>query len=217
MESLLEIKKKLRLSMDGANASSMRKKGIEYKLNFGVSIITLRKIAQQYYSDAFLAENLWKENIREMKILASLIYPPESFTMADEWVNDVDNIELAEQLCMNLFCKMPEAEKNAYRWIFSEKLYTKISGFLLYGRLFMNEKHLEPDKDIYISKALDALFQDSLLLRNAVLLSLKRYGRRSLEISDEILFSFKNRFAEFTDEQQAMYDDLKFEFDYYLS
>ena len=45
-ESILDIKQKLRLTMNGVASTDMRKAGIGYKLNFGVGLPALKEIAQ---------------------------------------------------------------------------------------------------------------------------------------------------------------------------
>ena len=74
---LRKIKQSFRLYMNGDASRSMREKGVEYKLNWGVPIPTLKAMAAEYGKDYELAIALWKENIRECKILATMIMPPE--------------------------------------------------------------------------------------------------------------------------------------------
>lgn len=71
-QQVKEIKTQLRLSMNGAVSASMRQKGLLYKLNFGVELPRLNQIAQGYAPNHALAAALWKEDIRECKILAAL-------------------------------------------------------------------------------------------------------------------------------------------------
>ena len=73
-EQLKEIKTQLRLSMNGAVSQSMREKGLVYKLNFGVELPRIKSIASAYGKDHALAQALWKEDIRECKILAGLLH-----------------------------------------------------------------------------------------------------------------------------------------------
>ena len=72
-----EIKQSLRQLMNGVTAKSMREKGMDYHLSWGASIPDLQKMAAEYGKDYSLAIELWKENIRECKILATMIMPPE--------------------------------------------------------------------------------------------------------------------------------------------
>ncbi len=207
---LSQIRKKLFLARDGANASSLRKKGIDYKMILGVPIVTLRKISKEYAPNAELANELWKEDHRELKILATLIQNPESFSGADDWVKDIHNLELAEQITSNLLCKLPDAGVLAKKWIQSDQTYTSITGFLLYTRLFMQNFQWgnQEDMEAYFYSVANALSSHSILLKNAALSSLKRMGRQSVIQAKYILAKFEN---------SLFYDDLKFEFDYHNS
>ena len=69
-QTIKEIKKQLRLSMNGVVSTLQRRQGLDYKINFGVEIPRLKEIALRYSKDVELAEELWKENIRESKLLA---------------------------------------------------------------------------------------------------------------------------------------------------
>ena len=71
-EQLKDIKTQLRLSMNGAVSQSMREKGLLYKLNFGVELPRIKMIAEGYEKNHDLAQALWKENIRECKIMAAI-------------------------------------------------------------------------------------------------------------------------------------------------
>ena len=110
-EQLKDIKTQLRLSMNGVVSQSMREKGLNYKLNFGVELPRIKSIAAAYEKNHELAQTLWKEDIRECKILAGLLQPVETFfpEIADIWVENMPNIEIAELTCMNLFQHLPYA------------------------------------------------------------------------------------------------------------
>ena len=108
-EQLKDIKTQFRLAMNGAVSQSMREKGLVYKLNFGVELPRIKAIAAGYEKDHTLAQALWKEDIRECKIMAGLLQPVETFLpeIADIWTEDIRNIELAELTSMNLFQHLP--------------------------------------------------------------------------------------------------------------
>ena len=70
-DEIREIRKELRLAMNGVISTSMREKGIVYKLNFGVPYPEIKGIARKHKPNGELAAALWKEDIREFKILAT--------------------------------------------------------------------------------------------------------------------------------------------------
>ena len=140
-EQLKEIKTQLRLSMNGAVSQSMREKGLVYKLNFGVELPRIKAIAEGYEKDHSLAQALWKEDIRECKILAGLLQPVDSFfsEIADIWVESIQNIEIAELTSMNLFQHLPYAPAKSFQWIADEREYVQTCGFLTIARLLMKK------------------------------------------------------------------------------
>ena len=103
----------------------MREKGLVYKLNFGVELPRIKAIAGEYEKDHSFAQALWKEDIRECKIMAGLLQPVDSFfpEMADIWVESIQNIEIAELTSMNLFQYLPYAPAKSFQWIADEREY----------------------------------------------------------------------------------------------
>ena len=71
------IKQSFRQMMDGAVAQSMREKGLDYHLNWGATLLRLREKADEIGKNYDLAIALWKENVRECKILATMIMPAD--------------------------------------------------------------------------------------------------------------------------------------------
>jgi len=138
-ETIKEIKAQFRLFMNGAVSQSMREKGLDYKLNFGIELPRLKEISLRYEKNHSLAGELWKENIRECKILATLLQPVETFLpeIADIWVEDIRHQEMAEIACMNLFQHLPYASTKAFQWIADEREFFQVCGFLTLARLFM--------------------------------------------------------------------------------
>lgn len=153
-ERILDIKQKLRLSMNGVASGSMRQAGIEYKLNFGVGIPELKRIASEIEKDAELAGALWKEDIRECRMIAAMIYPEDRFLpdLADVWIEQIQYPDLAEVCCMYLFSRMQGASEAAFRWIASDNGMARYCGFLTLAHLLrqgreMSERYVLELKD----------------------------------------------------------------------
>lgn len=110
-ETIKQIKRSFRLYMNGTASQSMREKGVTNMLNWGISQVDLRGLAKQYTKNVELAKALWKENVRECKIMATLLMPTEDFTeaMAVEWGNSINSLEMAEISAFNLFKNLPYA------------------------------------------------------------------------------------------------------------
>ena len=108
-DEIREIRKQLRLAMNGVISTSMREKGIVYKLNFGVPYPEIKEIARKHKPNGELAAALWKEDIREFKILATFLQPAETLPLdeAKRWVKEIPYLEIAEHCCRNLFVHLP--------------------------------------------------------------------------------------------------------------
>ena len=74
-DQIKEIKQSFRQMMDGSISQSMREKGVNYHLNWGATLPRLRAKAEKKKKNYDLAIALWKENVRECKILATMIMP----------------------------------------------------------------------------------------------------------------------------------------------
>lgn len=139
-QKLMKIKRSFRLLMSGPTSQSMTQKGLGYKINWGVPFIELKKMALEYGKDYELAIELWKEDIRECKILATLIMPAEKMLpeITDIWMEQVKSQEMAEMLAFNLLQHVDYAPAIAYEWIATDKTLYEIAGFQLLARLFAN-------------------------------------------------------------------------------
>ena len=146
-QKLMTIKRSFRLLMNGPGSQSMRDKGLGYKLNWGVPFYELKKMAQEYGKDYDLAIELWKEDIRECKILATLIMP------ADKMLAEITD-----------------------QWIASNKPLYEIAGFQLLARLFANGKEPN-DRGIneFLDQAAVALQGDNMGVKHAAANAVMRF------------------------------------------
>jgi len=152
--SIGSIKKELRASMNGILSAKMREVGMPYKLVFGVELPRLQSIAQEFEPNHQLAQQLWNENIRECKILATMLMPLEHFypEVADIWVNETPTAEIAQIAVMQLFSRLPYAAERAFEWIATDTEITQLYGYLILARLLgrgeqLNERSLEELRD----------------------------------------------------------------------
>ncbi len=181
-ETIKEIKAQFRLFMNGVASQSMREKGLNYKLNFGIELPRLKEISLRYEKNHSLAGALWKENIRECKILATMLQPVETFLpeIADIWVEDITQPELAELACMNLFQHLPYASTKAFQWMADERQYFQVCGYLTFARLFMRGSLLnERAENEFLDQATVALAGSNENYRpaQAALTALRMYMR----------------------------------------
>lgn len=178
-EKLKAIKRSFFLRMDGTASRSMREKGLDYKINWGVSIPDLRQMASQYGKDYALAIALWKEDIRECKILATMIMPSEEMLpeIVELWMEQTPSQEIAEMAAFNLYQHLDYAPVMAFQWIASDNEMEQICGYNLLSRLFM--KGQEPNErgiQEFLDQALTALQSPSVSIRHAAMNSVQRFA-----------------------------------------
>ena len=178
-----EIKQSFRQMMDGSIAQSMRDKGVDYHLNWGATLPRLRGKADGIGKNYDLAIALWKENVRECKILATMIMPPDVVLpeVIDIWMEQTTTQEIAEQAAFNLYQYLPYAPEKAYTWIASDKELYQLCGFHILSRLFMNGQ--EPNErgiNEFIDQALAALQGESIAVRKSAMSSMQRFAELGL-------------------------------------
>ena len=199
-EQVKEIKQSFRQMMDGAVAQSMRDKGLNYHLNWGATLPRLREMADELKSNLMtmsqaqgeesqtsnlysLSIALWKENVRECKILATMLMPADEMLpeVCDIWMEQTTEQEIAEQAAFNLWQHLPYAPEKAYQWIASEKPLYQLCGFHVLTRLFMNGQ--EPNErgiNEFLDQALSALQEGTLPVRKAAMQSVQRFAELGL-------------------------------------
>ena len=186
-----KIRTDLRLSMNGAVSASMRDKGVNYRMNFGVGIPRINQISEKYKQDKDLAETLWNEDVRELKILATLLYPIEQFSkeLAIIWINQIKDQELREQLCKNLLQNLIFAHDLVEESTISNTDYIRTTGYWLFARLcIIKSGALEKiNSDKLLQNALSDFKGESMLLRQSALNTLKYYGRSSNDKASVVL------------------------------
>jgi 3-methyladenine DNA glycosylase AlkD len=178
-----EIKQSFRQMMDGSIAQSMRDKGLNYHLNWGATLPRLQEMAKEFGPDYDLAIALWKENVRECKILATMLMPANQILpeVVDIWMEQIPSQEIAEQVAFNLWQHLPFAPEKAYQWMASDKEYDQLCGFHVLTRLFMN--HQEPNErgiNEYLDQLLVALQGPYPSVRKAAMQSVYRFAELGL-------------------------------------
>ena len=145
-EKIKEIKQSFRLMMNGTASRSMREKGADYKLNWGVSLPDLQAMAEEIGKDYELAISLWKEDVRECKNLATMLMPPEKMLpeVAEIWMEQTNSQEMAEIAAFQLYQHLDSASILAFRWMASDKMPYQVCAYQILARLFA--KGQEPNE-----------------------------------------------------------------------
>lgn len=192
-EQLRIVKQSLRGVMNGPVSASMREKGLAYKINFGVELPRLQEMSEEFPHTYELSAALWKEDIRECKILAGMLMPVEQFDaeLAEIWIEQMRFTEEAECTVMHLFSRAPWASTKAFEWIASENPMAELCGYLLFSRLFMQGfVPSKRDSHEYLDQTSAALKSDTLSVKNAAgkaLIKFMNLGEEQEQAAEEML------------------------------
>jgi len=213
--------------MNGVISTSMRQRGMNYKLIFGVPIPEIKHIAAAHEPDAELARALWKEDVREMKILATLLFPAGSMTQEEAlaWMREIPYPEIAEQCCNNLFPTVEQPDQLALKFLADKKSpFGRMCGFLLWAQLFKKNLAVEKSRvEAFLAECTCTMHPDveagatesSWQEKQAAVQALKFFGRLSPANAQDTLSVIAEDGQPETEELKAYYDDLQFEFAYY--
>ena len=200
-ETIKEIKKQFRLFMNGIVSQSMREKGLDYKLNFGIELPRLKEIAAKFEKNHDVAQALWKENIRECKILAGMLQPIDTFYP-----------EIAELTCMNLFQHLPYASDKAFQWMADEGEYFQFCGYMLMARLLMRGNEMnERAENECLDQAMTALQGETGMICRSASTALKKYASQSAGNAKKLLKLLQPLAASEKQEVLALIEDVKLE------
>ena len=173
------IKADLRAAMNGVAAATIRNSGMGYRLVYGVELPRLREIAAAYTPDRRLAQQLWDEDVRELKMLAVMLFPADEMDRerAMLWIDSISpkQSELAGLLAMDLLAPQPYAADLAFCLIADESPVRQLCGYLTIGRLLINGAQLSPDAEAELrDQAQAALADDYTPLKRAAANTLAR-------------------------------------------
>ncbi len=191
-DDVKKIKRSFRLFMNGVASSSMRDKGLEYKINWGIPVTRLRDMAAQYAPSVALAERLWESDVRECKILATMLMPAERFSepMALSWLSACNNQELVEMLVFNLVQNMPGVETFVVSLLCSDERNAPLAALHLVSRLVARQNVAFMTDEVVSSFAqlvIKALNGTDAVLKHAALNSVTRYVDRELKGADKVV------------------------------
>ena len=163
---------------------------MNYHLNWGATIPRLKDKAEELREQTpttddqyTLAIALWKENVRECKILATMLMPADRILpeVVDIWMEQIPSQEIAEQAAFNLWQHLPFAAEKAFQWIASEREYDQLCGFHVLSRLMMNcQEPNERGINELLDQSIAALQGPFPSVRKAAMQSVQRFAELGL-------------------------------------
>ena len=195
--------------MNGVTAQSLRDKGVNYHLNWGVSLQHLQEMAAEIKAEGHtpaefheLSILLWKENIRECKILATMLMPADNFPadLAMLWVEQTPTQEVAELAAMHLYQHLPYAKDMALQLIAQPYEMAQLQGYCILARLFSNNTEfteseinevIDQAQSTFKSQSSDISHQSSSIsLRHAILNTIKKLSQHTPHLNDYFEVTF---------------------------
>ncbi len=171
MSDLSETLQFIRHHQDGEIAEKIRNSGLHYNMNYGVSSMLLSNFAKEKGRNQDLANQLWKENFREAKLISLMFANPNTISNQEieSYVNGCVNNEMVEIAVMHLFSQLPQVKELSMNWIKNENKYVKMSGYMTIARLAMKKIFVsEPQLRVICSQIEKDIKTDDLFVFQAI-------------------------------------------------
>ena len=186
MASVEEVLERLKSMARPDQLEGMAKYGMIVERRLGVSVPNLRRMAKELGQNHKLALELWKTGIVEARLVAAMTDDPEKLTegQMEDWVKDINSWDVCDQVCMNLFEKVPLAWKKIIDWSEREEEFVKRAAFALIACLAWHDKKVTDEKFIELFPVIIRGATDERnFVRKAVNWALRNIGKRSLNLN----------------------------------
>jgi 3-methyladenine DNA glycosylase AlkD len=184
--SIGSVIKRLRSLSNPEAVEGMARYGINPERNLGISIPHLRQAAREIGRDHELALDLWKTGIHDARILAGMIDEPDKVSekQMEQWAGDFNSWDVCDQVCMNLFEKLPLAHNKAVEWSNRSEEFIKRAGFALMAMLAVRDKKAGDEKFVEFFPYIKKESTDSRnYVKKAVNWALRQIGKRNLNLN----------------------------------
>ena len=177
-----EVLNVLKNLSDPRNVEGMARFGIKPAVVLGVPKPALRRLAKDLGQDHDLTQQLWASGVHEARILASMIDDPTEVTevQMQSWANDLDNWDICDQCCMNLFWRTPLGYRKAEEWSSADREFVKRAGFVLMASLAIHDKKARDRKfEEFFPVIRREAVDNRNFVRKAVNWALRQIGKRN--------------------------------------
>jgi hypothetical protein len=191
---------KIRKQMNGAVLDTFRYYGAKYGMNYGVAIHSIREMATEIGTDHSLAEFLYRQQVRELKIIALWIADAKRLTddQLEFWREGIVNSELAEQAAQGLLCNVEDIDSLVQSWSASQDCLTVYSALLAASR---NRKVLNDAIQKSVIQAVATHTDNHLVAQGAVALLSSAIAERAEFVASIIELLPQSRTAELISEE----------------
>jgi hypothetical protein len=141
-----EIVRQFASLQQGDAAVSMEAQGLKYAVNYGLSVMEIKRIASKWEPDNDFALHLLSSDDRESRIAALILFKPDQLSNGEvlQVCSSIDTVELAEQAVRHLLVNLPAPFDLVETLCQSDSSFEKMTGYLLMARLFVSGR-IEPE------------------------------------------------------------------------
>jgi 3-methyladenine DNA glycosylase AlkD len=183
----------------GAVVQSMENAGLMYRMNYGLSVREIKKIAEEWEPNHAFALSLFTSDVRESQIAALYMFPRVNLSRDEinRVCSGIHTVELAEQAVKVWLGEISEAGLLLKTLCQSSLVFEKMTGFLLMARLFITRK-IEPGMvDDCYRMAVDATHDAEKLMARSISRALIEMAEYDKELRSRIIkMAARNRKAD---------------------
>lgn len=185
-----EIISQLQAHANPKNVEGMARFGINQRNTLGVSIPIIRGMAKEIGKNHLLAQELWRSEVHEARVLAALVDDAKHISEAqmEEWVKGFDSWDVCDQVCSNLFDKTPFAYKKAFEWAKRREEFVKRAGFVLMACLAVHDKKAGDEKmAAFLPIVVKSTDDGRNFVKKAVNWALRQIGKRNAALNKKAI------------------------------
>lgn len=190
METSEEIIQELRSLARPDQLQGMARYGMATDNRLGIAIPDLRRMAKKIGKHHSLALELWESGIQEARILAAMIDDPAlvSDQQMEDWVSDFNSWDVCDQVCMNLFDRVPFVRRKIEEWSTRPEEFIKRAAFSLIACVAWHDKQAS-DRDIaaFLPVIKKGATDERNFVKKAVNWALRHIGKRNIYLNKQAL------------------------------
>jgi 3-methyladenine DNA glycosylase AlkD len=152
----------------------------------GVCATDIKRIVKSLPKSHNLALAFWETNIYEMRVIASLIDPPDAVTPAqmDDWTACFDCWSICDCCCNYLYVRTPFAHSKAMEWSDDGREYVRRAGFVMMAVIALHDKKADDSAfDKFFQKIDEYSTDNRNFVKKAVNWALRQIGKRNYALN----------------------------------
>lgn len=188
MKQAQHILSHLRSLENKANQEGMARFAIGKGNTLGIKIPVLRELAKQNRKDPdrhAIAAELWQSGIHEAMLLAGLIDDPKQVSpeQMDRWTEAFYSWDLCDQVCGNLFQKLPFFLEKAFAYSHRQEEFVKRTGFVLFVQYAVHHKKADDALCLQFLQRIEVeAWDDRNFVKKALNWCLRQIGKRNARL-----------------------------------